>query len=56
MFTDVKHLKETAVRRRYLDPLLVTQKATRFNAKNMYLFLFTRVLLEEKMHLILFYD
>ncbi|AMG60373.1 ABC transporter permease [Staphylococcus lugdunensis] len=42
MFTDVKHLKETAVRRRYLDPLLVTPKATRFNAKNMYLFLFTR--------------
>ena len=26
MFTDVKHLKETAVRRSYLDPLLTTPK------------------------------
>ncbi|MGV3107906.1 ABC transporter permease EcsB [Staphylococcus borealis] len=42
MFTDVKHLKETAVRRRYLDVLLSTPKGRKFNSKNMYLYLFTR--------------
>lgn len=42
MFTDVKHLKETAVRRSYLDPLLVTPKKKKFNAQNMYLYLFVR--------------
>ncbi|MCD8869995.1 ABC transporter permease EcsB [Staphylococcus gallinarum] len=42
MFTDVKHLKETAVRRSYLDPLLTTPKQKKFNAQHMYLYLFTR--------------
>ena len=42
MFTDVKHLKESAVRRRYLDFLLPTPKGRKFNSKNMYLYLFTR--------------
>ncbi|MCE5091137.1 ABC transporter permease EcsB [Staphylococcus devriesei] len=42
MFTDVKHLKESAVRRKYLDFLLPTPKGQRFNPKNMYLYLFTR--------------
>lgn len=42
MFTDVKHLKESAVRRRYLDFLLLTPKGRKFNSKNMYLYLFTR--------------
>ncbi|MCJ1656060.1 ABC transporter permease [Staphylococcus sp. NRL 16/872] len=42
MFTDVKHLKETAVRRQYLDFLLPTPKGQRFSSKNMYLYLFTR--------------
>ncbi|MCD8819813.1 ABC transporter permease [Staphylococcus gallinarum] len=42
MFTDVKHLKETAVRRSYLDPLLTTPIQKKFNAQHMYLYLFTR--------------
>lgn len=42
MFTDVKQLKERAVRRRYLDPLLLTPNNKRFNENHMYLFLFTR--------------
>lgn len=42
MFTDVKHLKETAVRRKYLDFILSTPKGKRFSSKNMYLYLFTR--------------
>ncbi|MCD8826205.1 ABC transporter permease [Staphylococcus gallinarum] len=42
MFTDVKHLKETAVRRSYLDPLLTTPKQKKFNAQHMYLYLFMR--------------
>ncbi|ALM57406.1 MULTISPECIES: ABC transporter permease EcsB [Staphylococcus] len=42
MFTDVKHLKETAVRRSYLDPLLITPKRKRFNSNYMYLYLFIR--------------
>ena len=33
MFTDVKHLKESAVRRRYLDFLLPTPKGRKFNSK-----------------------
>ena len=56
MFTDVKHLKETAVRRRYLDPLLVTQKLHVSMLKICIYFYLHGVLLEEKMHLILFYD
>lgn len=42
MFTDVKHLKETAVRRSYLDPLLITPKRKKFNSNYMYLYLFIR--------------
>lgn len=42
MFTDVKHLKETAVRRSYLDPLLITPKNKKFNENYMYLYLFIR--------------
>lgn len=42
MFTDVKHLKETAVRRSYLDPLLGTPKSKQFNENYMYLYLFKR--------------
>ncbi|MGO3050975.1 ABC transporter permease [Staphylococcus casei] len=42
MFTDVKHLKETAVRRSYLDPFLNTPKHKRFNKNYMYLYLFVR--------------
>lgn len=42
MFTDVKHLKETAVRRSYLDPLLRTPNTKKFNENHMYLYLFTR--------------
>ena len=42
MFTDVKHLKTTAVRRSYLDPLLPTPNTKRFNENNMYLYLFIR--------------
>ncbi|MCG7338365.1 ABC transporter permease [Staphylococcus sp. ACRSN] len=42
MFTDVKHLKETAVRRSYLDPVLRTPKKKKFNAHYMYLYLFVR--------------
>ncbi|OEL05144.1 ABC transporter permease EcsB [Staphylococcus casei] len=42
MFTDVKHLKETAVRRNYLDPFLNTPKYKRFNKNYMYLYLFVR--------------
>ncbi|WP_214336906.1 ABC transporter permease EcsB [Staphylococcus arlettae] len=42
MFTDVKHIKTTAVRRSYLDPLLPTPKGKRFNENNMYLYLFIR--------------
>ena len=42
MFTDVKHLKENAARRKYLDFLLPTPKGRRFNSHNMYLYLFVR--------------
>lgn len=42
MFTDVKHLKETAVRRSYLDSLLITPKNKKFNENYMYLYLFIR--------------
>lgn len=42
MFTDVKHLKETAVRRSYLDSFLATPKHKRFNKDYMYLYLFIR--------------
>lgn len=52
MFTDVKHLKETAVRRQYLDFLLPTPKGQRFSSKNMYLYLFTRSFVREEMPLL----
>ncbi|UMT75002.1 ABC transporter permease [Staphylococcus roterodami] len=42
MFTDVKHLKESAVRRSYLDILLPVPKGHKFNSNSMYLFLFIR--------------
>lgn len=42
MFTDVKHLKESAVRRKYLDVLLSVPKGKKFNSNAMYLFLFKR--------------
>ena len=42
MFTDVKHLKESAVRRSYLDILLPVPKGNKFNSNAMYLFLFIR--------------
>ncbi|HLR19945.1 MAG TPA: ABC transporter permease [Staphylococcus sp.] len=42
MFTDVKHIKETAIRRSYLDPFLNTPKRKKFNSNYMYLYLFVR--------------
>ncbi|WP_105992470.1 ABC transporter permease EcsB [Staphylococcus simulans] len=48
MFTDVKHLRSMAVRRRYLDFLLVRPNANKYNAKHMYLFLFKRSFLRGK--------
>lgn len=42
MFTDVKHLRESAVRRSYLDFILPTPKGNKFNENRMYLFLFVR--------------
>lgn len=48
MFTDVKHLKETAVRRSYLDPLLRIPKHKHFNENYMYLFLFYRSFMRGK--------
>lgn len=48
MFTDVKHLRSTAVRRRYLDFLLPRPRANQYNAKHMYLFLFKRSFLRGK--------
>lgn len=42
MFTDVKHLRESAVRRSYLDFILPTPKGKKFNENRMYLFLFVR--------------
>jgi ABC-2 type transport system permease protein len=48
MFTDVKHLKETAVRRNYLDPLLRIPKRKHFNENYMYLFLFYRSFMRGK--------
>ena len=42
MFTDVKHLRESAVRRSYLDFLLPVPKGTKFNENRMYLYLFIR--------------
>lgn len=42
MFTDVKHVKESAVRRSYLDFLLPVPKGKSFNSNAMYLFLFMR--------------
>ncbi|MHD0397377.1 ABC transporter permease EcsB [Staphylococcus simulans] len=48
MFTDVKHLRSTAVRRRYLDFLLPRPRANQYHAKHMYLFLFKRSFLRGK--------
>lgn len=48
MFTDVKQLKETAVRRNYLDPLLRIPKSKYFNENHMYLFLFYRSFIRGK--------
>ena len=42
MFTDVKHLRESAVRRSYLDFLLPVPKGAKFNENRMYLYLFIR--------------
>ncbi|POC80902.1 multidrug ABC transporter ATP-binding protein, partial [Vibrio vulnificus] len=42
MFTDVKHLRESAVRRSYLDFILPVPKGRKFNANQMYLYLFIR--------------
>ena len=42
MFTDVKHLRESAVRRSYLDFILPT-KGNKFNENRMYLFLFVKL-------------
>lgn len=42
MFTDVKALQETAVRRRYLDVILTVPRPKHFNSNYMYLFLFVR--------------
>ncbi|WP_278925375.1 ABC transporter permease EcsB [Staphylococcus auricularis] len=42
MFTDVKALQETAVRRRYLDVILTVPRSKHFNSNYMYLFLFVR--------------
>ena len=42
MFTDVKHLRESAVRRSYLDFLLPVPRGKKFNENRMYLFLFIR--------------
>ena len=56
MFTDVKHLKESAVRRRYLDFLLPTPKGRKFNSKNMYLYLFTRSFVRGRDALVLYLD
>ena len=42
MFTDVKHLRESTVRRSYLDFLLPVPKGTKFNENRMYLYLFIR--------------
>lgn len=42
MFTDVKHLRESAVRRSYLDFILPVPKGKKFNANQMYLYLFIR--------------
>ncbi|MEJ7456545.1 ABC transporter permease, partial [Staphylococcus warneri] len=36
MFTDVKHLRESAVRRSYLDFILPTPKGNKFNENRMY--------------------
>ncbi|WP_412521310.1 ABC transporter permease EcsB [Staphylococcus simulans] len=48
MFTDVKHLRSAAVRRRYLDVLLPRPRSNQYNAKHMYLFLFKRSFLRGK--------
>ncbi|MDN6232894.1 MAG: ABC transporter permease, partial [Staphylococcus simulans] len=48
MFTDVKHLRSAAVRRRYLDFLLPRPRSNQYNAKHMYLFLFKRSFLRGK--------
>lgn len=53
MFTDVKHLKESAVRRSYLDILLPVPKGSKFNSNAMYLFLFIRSFIRGETHLIL---
>ena len=54
MFTDVKHLKESAVRRSYLDILLPVPKGNKFNSNAMYLFLFIRSFIRgRETHLIL---
>ena len=54
MFTDVKHLRESAVRRSYLDFLLPVPKGAKFNENRMYLYLFIRVLSEDAMLFLLF--
>lgn len=48
MFTDVKHLRSQAVRRRYLDFILPRPSAKNYNANQMYLFLFKRSFLRGK--------
>lgn len=48
MFTDVKHLRSQAVRRRYLDFILPRPSAKHFNSEHMYLFLFKRSFLRGK--------
>ncbi|EKU46571.1 ABC transporter permease EcsB [Staphylococcus massiliensis] len=55
MFVDVKHLKTQAVRRRYLDPFLKVPSPSKFNSKQVYLYLFKRSFVRGKdaFHLIL---
>ncbi|MGO3726225.1 ABC transporter permease, partial [Staphylococcus carnosus] len=48
MFTDVKHLRSQAVRRRYLDFILPRPSDKNYNAEHMYLFLFKRSFLRGK--------
>ena len=54
MFTDVKHLKETAVRRSYLDPLLTTPKQ-KSSMHSICIYIYLRAAsLEGRMHFILY--
>ena len=43
MFTDVKHLKETAVRRSYLDPLLTTPKQKSSMHRYVFIFIYAQL-------------